>query len=310
MKYVTNYWVAGSTYMAIIPKKPAGTVISYVIEVTDSSEDNVTTTSLRYYYFVAKDGAPRIVNRNEDFTPYIIFDDGETIELKYTIYDSDDVYNEHINLYYSINAGITYTADKSITGTDEIYNLVNVTFSIPSPFALGLVENDILSFWVEAIDEHDQVGETAVIDMKSIGLKPYITNVYLSPSVPTTEDSIIINADIVYKYGTVIIDEINSDVTYTINGITNVINIGYAGDDIPEQGKIIERRFNTTVIDPLATRGTLEVIINIKYDTVHTESATYYFSVIDNIPSAIENNHFVFTNTDTNIKNDGISLLV
>ncbi len=299
MKYITAFWSQGAVYWGVIPKKEVGTVVSYVVELYDAGEYNASTTSLRYYYRVAEDGEPRI-DSNDENPSFVTYDQITSISFNYSIYDADDINyinggEVDIHLSYRINFGDIATASKSPTFFEE-QDMINCIFEIPSPESLDASIDDIIYYWVNATDEHDQTGYTRVEEIKVIGNEPFVNNVYLSPSVPTTEDGVTIYAEIFYKES---ILEMSVYAPCYINSIQC------------RTGTIWERN-NKYLFEgymaPTHQRGTLEVQLNIIYDsdgdgqTDTTLVKKYLFSVFDEIPSSIVSNHLLFTNEETELK--------
>ena len=299
MKYITAFWSQGAVYWGVIPKKDVGTVVSYVVELYDAGEYNASTTSLRYYYRVAEDGEPRIDTNNEN-PSFVTYDQITAISFNYSIYDADDINyinggEVDIHLSYRINYGDIATASKSPTFYEE-QDMINCIFEIPSPESLDARIDDIIYYWVNATDEHGQTGYTRVEEIKVIGNEPFVNNVYLSPSVPTTEDGVTIYAEIFYK---------ESILSMSVYAPCYINSIQCRTGTIWERNN---KYLFEGYIAPTHQRGTLEVQLNIIYDsdgdgqTDTTLVKKYLFSVFDEIPSSIVSNHLLFTNEETELK--------
>lgn len=299
MKYIIAYWSQGAVYWGAIPKKDVGTVVSYVVELYDGGEYNASTTSLRYYYRVAEDGEPRIDTNNEN-PSFVTYDQITSISFNYSIYDADDINlinggEVDIHLSYRINYGDIATASKSPTFHEE-QDMVNCIFEIPSPESLGVSIDDIIYYWVNATDEHGQTGYTRVEEIQIIGNEPFVNNVYLSPSVPTTEDGVTIYAEIFYKESILSID------TYSRCYINSILHHSV------EILEINNQYLFEGYVAPTHQRGTIELQLEIIYDsdgdgqTDTTLVKEYLFSVFDDIPSSIVSNHLLFTNAETELK--------
>ena len=286
MQYKYEYLFSiGLVYVGYINSYPEGNLVSYNIEAIDASEEHLTSTSLQYYYRIAKDGEPAIILQS-NLPKFLIEGSTEELTIDFVVEDEDIVDEESVLLYYSINDEQVYSNVANYGGGN------NYTVILPHPVSLNLNKSDEVKFWIEATDQYNQTGLTREHSCLCLGNEPYVNNVFLSPSVPSSSDNFTINAEIFYKENLVI-----NQVTayYSINTISSQTNL--------LESSSMDFRFTSETIPKLGCRGIFTFYLDIVFDTNNlTQSSNYQFSILDSSPPSLVDGHVVFTNPEDIIK--------